>query len=242
MGLTISQSQILSVVTIVGVWANYLLPVFLIGYTVWWAYTMRKGSRIHRSTLALHIVVYGLAAFYVYFVSFNEFYAYGDRLEILGALWMVGSLAITYVAVRMGMWYGGRTLKVIQTESGHWHLRGPIEIVLFWAGLFTTRYVLEDTLLQGYSVLFPVYSLPAGISVPVFSAVVIIIASLYLVSFGFLCGVSIAEWNLHAQTLRANVSAGSPPGPVPGPSFAGPEPATQVGSPSPSAPEPGGRP
>ena len=211
LGLAISYSKLLAIATVVGFWTNYLLPVALIGYTIWWAYTLRKGSKIHRSTLALHILVYGFAAFYVYLVSFTEFYADGDTLQLTGVLWMVGALAITYTAVRVGMWYGARTLAVHRTETGEWHLRGPIEIAVFWASLFAVRMSLETFVLGGYSVLFPIYPLPSGISDQAFASVVILIASLYLVSFGFLSGISITEWNLHSEMMRANALADSEP-------------------------------
>ncbi len=213
-GLSLSPSQLISLATALGAYADYIVPVLIVAYTIWWAYTLRTGSKIHRGTLALHIGVYGVAALYVYMVSFSEFYAYGDTLQITGVAWMLGALAITYVAVRIGMWYGGRALLVVQSEAGAWHLRGPIEIALFWGSLYAARFLLETFLLQGYSVLFPIHPLPAGISVGVFTTVVVIVASLYLVSFGFLCGVSISEWNLHAEMLQTNAGTGAPPGPT----------------------------
>ncbi|MGI0054569.1 MAG: hypothetical protein ACREB9_02740 [Thermoplasmata archaeon] len=214
--MSISYAQLLTIENIAGVWANYLLPVVLIGYTIWWARSLRNGAKIHRSTLGLHIGVYGLAAVYVYLVSWLEFYGYGDRLEIVGTLWMLGALAIAYIAIRLGMWYGARTLVVVRTEAGHWHLRGPIEIALFWAGLFATRFALETFVLQGYSVFFPVSPLPTGISDTLFVSVVMLVAALYLVSFGFLCGVSITEWNLHGELVKASRRVG--PGPAMSPS------------------------
>jgi hypothetical protein len=194
----------------VGTWAPYVLPVLLIAYTIWWSYTLRNGSKIHRSTLALHIVVYGLAAAYIYTISWFEFYWAGEHLQIVGVLWMLGALAIAYTSVRVGFWYGARHLQIVRTESGHWHLRGPIEIALFWSGLFATRFALETFVLGGYSVLFPIDPLPAGVSYEAFAAVVIVIASLYLVSFGFLLGVSIVEWILHGELTNAPAAPGTP--------------------------------
>jgi hypothetical protein len=221
-GRSLSSAQLLPLVHTVAAWAPYVIPVLLVAYTIWWSYTLRQGSKINRWTLALHIGVYGVAAAYIYTISWFEFYWAGDRVQVVGVLWMLSALAIAYTAVRLGIWYGARNLQVIQSEGGHWHLRGPIEIAIFWGTLFAIRYALETFVLQGYSVLFPLDPLPAGVTVQDFATVVIVIASLYLLSFGFLLGVSIAEWILHSELASArphlatptksSTSAGSPGG------------------------------
>jgi hypothetical protein len=214
---SVSTSQLLPLVHEVGEWATYVIPVLLILYTIWWSYTLRMGSRIHRGTLALHIVVYGIAAAYIYTISWFEFYWAGEHLQDVGVAWLLAALGIAYASVRLGIWYGARNLQLLQGEGGNWHLRGPIEIAIFWSILFGIRYSLETFVLGGYSVLFPVDPLPSGVSVDAFASVVILIASLYLVSFGFLLGVSIAEWLLHDELLtaepRADRISGSPTSP-----------------------------
>jgi hypothetical protein len=202
LGIAISQSELLQLEAIAGFWANYLIPTFIVGYTIWWAYTLRRGSKIHRSTLALHIAVYGLAAVYIYEISFYELYSQGVRTEVVGVVWMLLALAIAYTAVRIGILFGTRLLQVVQTESGHWQLRGPFEIAIFWGVLYSIRYLMEYFLLQGYSVFFPIHPLSGSVTGQTFSAVVVTVASLYLVSFGFLLGVSIAEWLIHGEMLE----------------------------------------
>jgi hypothetical protein len=213
----LSTAQLAPFVTQAEVWIPYVLPVLVVAYTLWWSYTLRQGAKIHRWTLALHIGVYGLAAAYIYTISWFEFYWAGDHIQLVGVGWMLSAIAIAYISVRAGIWYGARNLQLVQSEGGHWHLRGPIEIAIFWAGLFATRYALETFVLQGYSVLFPIHPLPSGVSDQAFAGVVILIASLYLVSFGFLLGVSIAEWLLHAELSRRESSVPGDPMPVEGP-------------------------
>ncbi|MEM0129733.1 MAG: hypothetical protein QXG65_06205 [Thermoplasmata archaeon] len=131
-----------------------LLPV-LIGYTIWWSYDLRRGSKIHASTLLLHIFVYGLAAFYVWAVSLGEVVRAGGSSNAISWVWTLVLSAVGVVATEAGMWYGEHRIVVERTVAGHWSYRGPVRIALFWLGLYLTRFSLEDGLLGGYSVFLP---------------------------------------------------------------------------------------
>jgi hypothetical protein len=235
-----------------------LLPV-LIGYTIWWTYDLRRGTRVQRWTLGLHIVVYGLAAFYIWAVSLGEIVLSGDTSSSLTWVWTIVLTLVGVVAAEAGIWYGEHRMVVERAVSGGWHYRGPVLIAVFWLALYAARFSLEDGLLGGYSVFLPPGpGPPAGVTLGTFIGVVLVVASLYLVSWGFLLGISLAVWGHHRHMLDlvAKVPAvrsegTAPPGcppPVAAPSptapvttsfpwAAAPEAGTGLGGgPSPSAP------
>ncbi len=178
-----------------------LLPA-LIGYTIWWAFDLRKGARVRRSTLALHLVVYGLAAFYVWAVSLGEIVLAGGSSSDLTWVWTMLLSAVAVVAAEVGIWYGEHRMVVERRAEGGWHYRGPILIALFWFGLYAIRFGLEDGVLGGYSVFLPPGpGPPAGVSLDAFIDTVLVVASLYLVSFGFLLGITGSIWRHHQRSL-----------------------------------------
>ncbi len=198
-----------------------LLPV-LIGYTIWWMRDLSKGARVRRWTLGLHIIVYGLAAFYIWAVSLGEIVRAGAGSTFVTWLWTLVLTVAGIAAAEAGIWYGGHRLVLERTGSGSWSYRGPFAIAVFWLALYLTRFSLEDGLLGGYSVFLPSGGAPAGVPLGTFVGVVLVVASLYLVSFGFLLGMSIVVWDRHGQALHAEPErstpeppSGTPSGPVP---------------------------
>ncbi len=185
------------------------LPL-LIGYTVWWMHTLRRGARVRRASLALHTVVYGLLAVYVWAVSLGEIVRAGAASTPLTWLWTILLTCIAVGATEGGLWYGNRRIVFERTEIDGWHYRGPLAIALFWLALYLIRFSLEDGLLGGYSVFLPVQHLPASVPVGSFVAVVLVVASLYLTSFGFLLGISIVVWDQHDQAELPDVPAAAP--------------------------------
>lgn len=178
-----------------------LLPV-LIGYTIWWTYDLRKGARVRRSTLGLHLVVYGLAAFYVWAVSLGEIVLAGGASGSVTWIWTLALSAVGVVAAEAGMWYGEHHMVVERAEGGRWHYRGPVAIAIFWLGLYLARFGLEDGLLGGYSVFLPPGpGPPPAVSLGTFLGTVLLVASLYLVSFGFLLGITLSIWHHHRRLL-----------------------------------------
>ena len=182
-----------------------LLPV-LIGYTIWWTYDLRRGSRIHRWTLALHLLVYGLAAFYIWAVSLGEIVEAGGSSSVLTWVWTLVLTLVGVIAAEIGIWYGNQRMIVERTESGAVRLRGPIVIAVFWLALYLTRFGLEDGVLGGFSVFLPPGPAPSSVPLGTFEGVVLTVASLYLVSFGFLLGVSVAVWNHHAHLAKGTAA------------------------------------
>jgi hypothetical protein len=212
-----------------------LLPV-LIAYTTWWAYDLRKGSRVRRATLALHLVVYGLAAFYVWAVSLGEIVRAGAASSSLVWLWTIQLTVVVIVAAEVGQWYGAQRLVVEVTPAGRWRYRGPVRIAAFWLALYLTRFGLEDGLLGGFSVFLPSARAPAGVPLDTFVAVVLVVASLYLVSFGFMFGITQAVWERARQERRtaagfgkASPSAPSPAGDPSSRVSTAPDPASTTG-------------
>jgi hypothetical protein len=187
-----------------------LLPA-LIGYTIWWVRDLRKGSRIRRWTLSLHLLVYGLAAFYVWAVSLGEIALVGAASSPLTWLWTIVLTAVVVIATEAGLSFGARSLVLERTSGGAWQYRGPVNIALFWLALYLTRFVLEDSLLRGFSVFLPSGSLPAGVPVGTFVAVVLVVASIYLLSFGFMLGISLSVWDRHRRQSQAVYPGPAPP-------------------------------
>jgi hypothetical protein len=187
-----------------------LLPV-LVGYTVWWSYDLRKGSRIHVSTLFLHIIIYGLAAFYIWAVSLGEIVLAGGSSSSVSWVWSLVLSGVGVVAAEAGMWYGQRRMVVERTAGGRWSYRGPVLISLFWLALYLTRFGLEDGLIGGYSVFLPPgIGPPAGVTLGTFVGVVLLVASLYLASFGFLLGITIAIRQHHRRSAGSAAGLGAP--------------------------------
>ncbi len=195
-----------------------LLPV-LIGYTIWWTYDLRKGAKVHGWTLVLHSIVYGLAAFYVWAVSLGEIVLAGGSSNGVTWLWTLVLSAVGVAAAEVGIWYGEHRMVVERRASGGFAYRGPVLIAVFWLGLYLTRFGIEDGLLGGYSVFLPPGpGPPAGVSLGSFLEGVLVVASLYLVSFGFLLGITVSIWQKHRRSLES------------------PRPATEVGPAVPSPP------
>ncbi len=183
-----------------------LLPA-LIGYTIWWTTDLRRGSLVRRWTLGLHLVVYALAAFYIWAVSLGEIVLRGAASSPATWLWTIVLTVTGVAATEAGLWYGSRRLVLERTADDRWSYRGPIAIAAFWLGLYVARLGLEDGLLGGFSVFFPTGHVPSGIPVGTFEGVVLVIASLYLVSFGFLLGISIVVWD---GTARGSTAPSAP--------------------------------
>jgi hypothetical protein len=197
-----------------------LLPV-LIGYTTWWAFDLRKGTRVRGWTLMVHIVVYGLAALYIWAVSLGEIVLAGAASSVLSWVWTIVLTVVVVAATEAGIWYGGHRLVLERTEAGTWKYRAPLVIAILWLGLYLTRFGLEDGLLGGFSVFLPTTHHPAGVPLGTFVAVVLVVASLYLVSFGFLLGISLTVRDRHRELARAtaersatNAQLDRPSGPV----------------------------
>jgi hypothetical protein len=193
-----------------------LLPV-LIGYTIWWASDLRRGSGVHPWTLVLHLVVYGLAAFYVWAVSLGEIVLAGASSSSLVWIWTLELTAVVVAASEVGQWYGTQRMVVERTSSGSWRYRGPVAIAALWLGLYLARFGLEDGLLGGYSVFLPTGRAPHGIPLDTFVVVVLVVATLYLTSFGFMFGISRAVWDRHREKLRSAAAARSGAEPAAGP-------------------------
>ncbi len=191
---------------------DIILVPALIGYTIWWAHDLRKGARVRRATLALHLVVYGLAAFYVWAVSLGEIVLAGGSSTALTWVWTLVLSAVAVIAAELGMWYGENRMVVERRAEGGWHYRGPVVIALFWLSLYGIRFGLEDGVLGGYSVFLPPGpGPPAGVSLDAFIGTVLVVASLYLVSFGFLLGITWAIWRHHQRSLVAAAGTSSIP-------------------------------
>lgn len=190
---------------------DLLLLPFLIGYTAWWSYDLWKGARVRRWTLALHIVVYSLAGFWAWDVSLTEIADAGGTLAVnvlwFFLTWFFVLPVLFYLITRAGLRYGRRRVVVFGYDARTWRYRGPIAIAVFWLVLYVFRYVLEDAVLGGFSVLFPVPlphgAPPNGLSLLVFGPVVVVVACLYLLSFGFLLGISLSVWGLHRRAIKA---------------------------------------
>lgn len=185
-----------------------LLPA-AIAYTIWWAHDLRNGSRVRAWTLTLHIMVYGLAAFYVWAVSLGEVGVAGVTSSPLAWLWTIVLTTAVVVATELGLRFGSSHVVVERSRSGAWQVRAPVSIALFWLSLFLIRFILEDSLLGGFSVFFPSGPAPSGVPVSTFVAVVLVVASMYLLSFGFILGISWSVRERHHQGLRS-VSSPSP--------------------------------
>ena len=194
---------------------DIILLVALIGYTTWWASDLHKGARVRRWSLGLHLVVYGLAAFYIWAVSLGEIGIAGASSSPLSWLWTVVLTTVAVAGTESGLWYGRRRVIVERTATGTWRYRGPINIALFWLSLYLLRFTMEDGLLGGYSVFLPMGSAPSGVPLGTFVAVVLVVASIYLLSFGFMLGISIDLWIRHGTAKRAPVSPSGPAVPSP---------------------------
>jgi hypothetical protein len=197
---------------------DLVLLIALIGYTTWWASDLRKGARVRRWALGLHLVVYGLAAFYIWAVSLGEIGIAGAASSSLSWLWTLVLTTVAVVGTESGLWYGRRRVVVERTETGAWRYRGPVNIALFWLSLYLIRFTLEDGLLGGYSVFLPAGAAPSGIPLTTFVEVVLLVASIYLLSFGFMLGISIDLWIRHG---KAN-AAPAPTAPAPSPTSEAP--------------------
>lgn len=211
-----------------------LLPL-LIGYTAWWAYDLRRGTRVRRWTLGLHITVYALASLWVWIASLFATILAGFPWEDL-IVWFFVLPVFFYLVSRAGLRYGRRRIVLYGSAGQTWHYRGPVSIALFWLSLYVIRWGLEDGLLGGFSVFLPFVQLPhgglpAGVSLAAFFAVVLVVASLYFLSFGFLLGITLSVWGHHRRVVQAartsgvapalapvvprNSSVAAPPRPVP---------------------------
>ena len=192
-----------------------LLPA-LIGYTIWWLFDLRKGTHIRRWTLGLHIIVYGLAAFYIWAVSLGEIVLAGATTSALTWVWTIVLTSVGIAAMEVGSWYGERRIVLERGARGGWRYRGPMAIAILWLGLYLTRFGLEDGLLSGYSVFLPTGAAPSDVPLGTFIGVVLVVASLYLVSFGFLLGISLAVWGHHRRANLVSVPSAGDPGGAPG--------------------------
>lgn len=200
--------------TVLVSWGDLLLLPVLIGYTLWWSYDLRKGARVRRWTLGLHIAVYGLAAFWVWLFSLDEITWAGGTDQVIW-IWLLGLPLLLYLAARAGLRYGRRRITVYALGNTGLRYRGPVGIALFWFALYVIRLGLEDGLLGGFSVFFPIWTLPTGsppdgLPIFTFASVVLVVACLYLLSFGFLLGITLAVWGHRRRAVHA-VAAGGPP-------------------------------
>ncbi len=176
---------------------DYIELVLFVGYAVWWSYTLRKGVHIQTRSLVLHFVFYGLAALYVWAMSFASLAM--DNLTGGWDVFWVLLFPLFLPAVWLGNRYGERKVSVAQTDTGIWTYRGMAEIPFIWLGLFVIRLLLEDAFLGGFSVFLGTFGggLPSGIPPLTFGVVMAIVTCLYFLSFGVVLGVTISIWSHH---------------------------------------------
>jgi len=183
---------------------DVVLLFVLVGYAAWWSYDLRHGSTFHRPYLVLHILVYGLFAFWTFGSWAIELGAVGaGGYQVVG----LGTLTLPFViaaAAHRGLRYGRENVSVGRTETGGWRYRGSTGIAAYWLLLWVVRAIVEDGFLRGYSVFLGAYYagfqpanvvVPAGVSPIEFLWLVSLVELLYLLSFGVMIGFTLGIWS-----------------------------------------------
>ncbi len=192
------------VITAQEVEEDLALLVLLVGYAAWWARDLKKGSRVRRPFLAVHILVYCLLAFWVWIVTAAALQIVGINIPFTDIPYYLFAM-ITVPAAWVGLRHGRKVVTVTPGPHGGWSYRGATTVVAVWFGLWLVRLGAETFLLNGYSVFYPnLASVPPGVSSNVFVPVVLFVAALYLVSFGVMIGLTLAIWG---RFLNARESA-----------------------------------
>lgn len=183
------------------------LLVGLVGYALWWAYELHRGSRVSQVALGTHILIYALLAAYVWSSGVLAFYRDGLTPNLVRASWFLVPVGVPFiVSMVLGHRFAARRLVVEREPTGRWTYRGAAAVPLLWLLLWLVRLGLEDGPLRGYSVFTgPWLGVPAPASVPavVFGTTVGLVVGLYFVSFGFLIGFSAAIWRGFRRTRHA---------------------------------------
>lgn len=175
-----------------------ILLVGLVGYAAWWAYDLRKGTKLSRLSLGSHITIYALFAVWVWLSGLVALYYDGLTHDRILGLSYVFLVPIPFIAATVGgLRFARRRLVVHPSSTGGWTYRGAAAVPLLWLAIWFIRIGLEDGLLGGYSVFtspFLAAHTPAGVAPVTFAAVVLSIVDLYFISFGFLIGFTLAVW------------------------------------------------
>ncbi len=190
-----------------------VLLVGLVGYAIWWAYELHRGSTVSRPALGMHILIYGLLAAYVFSSGVLALSRAGLTPNLLRASWYLVPVGVPFlVSMAAGHRFAARRLVVERTATGRWTYRGAAAVPFLWLLLWLVRLGLEDGPLKGYSVFTgPWLGVAAPASVPAltFGVVVSVVVGVYFVSFGFLIGFSAAVWGSFRRT-RSALEAGLP--------------------------------
>jgi len=183
------------------------LLVGLVGYAIWWAYELRRGSKVSQLALGTHILIYGLLAAYVWSSGVLALYRDGLTASVTRATLFLVPVTVPFlVSMVLGHRFASKRLVVERTPSGRWTYRGAAAVPFLWLLLWLVRLGLEDGPLRGYSVFTgPWLGVPApsSVSALVFGATVGVVVGIYFVSFGFLIGFSVAVWRSFRHTRHA---------------------------------------
>lgn len=195
-----------------------VLLVLLVGYASWWAHDLRRGTAVHRVSLAMHILVYAVLSFYVLLMGA---YALGLSHADLAAsgFYEILLLPVVFIlATGSGYRFARRKLTVMHAPDGRWLYRGATVVPVIWLLLWGIRLAIEDGLLNGYSVFLPFLGdAPAKahtVAPTTFDLGVGTIVILYFVSFGVMTGLSIAAWAVFRRARREGNRGSLSPGTV----------------------------
>ena len=184
-----------------------VLLIGLVGYAIWWAYELHRGSKISRLALGMHILIYALLAAYVFSSGVLALSRAGLTPDFLRASWYLVPVGLPFlVSIAVGYRFARRRLVVERSTAGRWTYRGAAAVPFLWLFLWLVRLGLEDGPLRGYSVFTgPWLGVPAPTAVPAltFGVVVSVVVGVYFVSFGFLIGFSVAVWGSFRASRRA---------------------------------------
>lgn len=188
---------------------DLILLLVLVGYGTYWGYELRTGAVLSRWGLRLHILLYVFLGIWLWFAPILAWAApnYAPNstasaefgVAILG--WFVIPFVAAYAGHSIGMAQGLNRVKVRRLAERIWMVQGRAPVWAWWLFIWLVRWSLEDFLLKGYSVFLPFQAAP-NVSPTVYIVVVLLVAILYLFSFGLMIGFSRAVLRLLKSQRR----------------------------------------
>ena len=184
-----------------------VLLVGLVGYAIWWAHELHRGSTALRPALGMHLLIYGLLAAYVFSSGVLALSRAGLTPNLLRASWYLVPVEVPFlVSIAAGHRFAAHRPVVERIATGRWTHRGAAAVPFLWLLLWLVRLGLEDGPLKGYSVFTgPWLGVAAPASVPAltFCVVLSVVVGVYFLSFGFLIGFSAAVRGSFRRTRSA---------------------------------------